>query len=735
MRLTLRTLLAYMDDLLEPEQAKEIGAKIHESSMASTLVNRIREVMRRRRLAAPEVSGPGSGIDPNAISEYLDNTLSPDQVADIERICLESDVNLAEVAACHQVLALVLGEPVDISPNSRERMYALGPALLEPEGRASGDVHQLQTETTSNMAAMETQEVATVGSPQEAKTAEPFGSAIPEYLQSGSSWKRTLPYAVVGIVAFIWVGLVMFDPELFPTDELASNSTGNGDAENLLTELDLSAPALQFEDQDNQSIPETEPVVVPVLETVVASVNPPASIDPPPPPDAPDTTTKPVPSETPAPKPPVTNPVPTVIADATKSKPATPESKKPVVNLQVIRPEKKAGLPQLAPEAQYASLNGIMLYRDNKKQKWFVAERQSEIKTGQFVASPEPYRSVIDIEQGRSRVTLVGGTAVKYVGPTEAALYGFEVQQGRIILEGSRLPDAENAVTVMSLSVGGELWRLELLSADTICGVEIIPGQPNQLEQSSEEIHYTGKLYVAAGSVRFADGKKRVRVINESEWIALSASDRDSDEAEGPAGRVLLTLPDWLDQEPKPLSSIHRRYATLFEKEFDDEQPVALSIPALIKDPRPRISELAVKCLTVTGSYEPLLQALATAEHREARMAAIDGLRNWLPREAGNGEKLKTQIGKFFPASDVETLYQLIWGFNEEDAHQGLISSQLVDWLEHGQVAVRELAFYHVHRLTDRTYDYRSSNSPSQRKSAVNRWRNHVSREGALIRR
>ena len=42
MRLTLRTLLAYLDDLLEPGQSREIGEKISESGYASTLVDRIR---------------------------------------------------------------------------------------------------------------------------------------------------------------------------------------------------------------------------------------------------------------------------------------------------------------------------------------------------------------------------------------------------------------------------------------------------------------------------------------------------------------------------------------------------------------------------------------------------------------------------------------------------------------------------------------------------------------------
>ena len=70
MRLTLRTLLAYLDDLLEPGQSREIGEKISESGYASALVDRIREVMRRRRLTAPDPKSPNSGLDTNSIEVF-----------------------------------------------------------------------------------------------------------------------------------------------------------------------------------------------------------------------------------------------------------------------------------------------------------------------------------------------------------------------------------------------------------------------------------------------------------------------------------------------------------------------------------------------------------------------------------------------------------------------------------------------------------------------------------------
>ena len=105
MRLTLRTLLAYLDDTLPPDQAKAIGQKVAESETAQDLIDRIKKVTRRRGLSTP-TADIGSAADPNTVADYLSDTLSSEQTALFEKSCLESDVTLAESAACHQILTL-----------------------------------------------------------------------------------------------------------------------------------------------------------------------------------------------------------------------------------------------------------------------------------------------------------------------------------------------------------------------------------------------------------------------------------------------------------------------------------------------------------------------------------------------------------------------------------------------------------------------------------------------------
>ena len=124
MRLTLRTLLAWRDRVLPEVEQDELNLKIELSPIARQLADRMSLVVGRKRLAAPRVIGKGLGGDANSVAEYLDNTLDPTKLEPLERILLESDIQLAEVTATHELLAAIVSDdeackPLDATGRSR----------------------------------------------------------------------------------------------------------------------------------------------------------------------------------------------------------------------------------------------------------------------------------------------------------------------------------------------------------------------------------------------------------------------------------------------------------------------------------------------------------------------------------------------------------------------------------------------------------------------------------------
>jgi hypothetical protein len=140
MRLTLRTLLAWLDTVLPPAEQQALGEKVAASPIAPQLIARIREVVERPMLAAPRPDGRGIADDANSVAEYLDNTLPADRLETLERICIESDVHLAEVAACHGLLAEIARDPQaarPLDPADRRRLLeSIRRQIQSPHGDA-----------------------------------------------------------------------------------------------------------------------------------------------------------------------------------------------------------------------------------------------------------------------------------------------------------------------------------------------------------------------------------------------------------------------------------------------------------------------------------------------------------------------------------------------------------------------------------------------------------------------
>jgi len=139
MRLTLRTLLAWIDGVLAAPQQEELGGKVRASSIAPKLVERIAEIVARPGLAAPRVDGRGLAEDANTCAEFLDNVLPAEQLEAFERVCIDSDIHLAETADCHALLAELARGPDTVKPLERRLRSRLLERVAEQMAQPAGD--------------------------------------------------------------------------------------------------------------------------------------------------------------------------------------------------------------------------------------------------------------------------------------------------------------------------------------------------------------------------------------------------------------------------------------------------------------------------------------------------------------------------------------------------------------------------------------------------------------------
>ena len=726
MRLTLRTLIAYLDDELQPDQAKEIGLKLTESSYATALVERIKEVMRRRRLSAPELFGKGAGLDPNLVAEYLDSELNPAEVVDVEKICLDSDMHLAEVAACHQILTLVLGDPVEVRAETRSRMYGLGPVATSDTVRAN-DFAGVSSGNDGRPIPM------IASSYSSTKDGSPDRN-LPDYLQPKTSGKRTAMLVLVVLIGVGWVSLLVNDQ----TVTIGSRPGNRSDGDSSRPEKTVAAAGEPSEEnplkKNEAATNRTGNPQLAQVESVAASkpgnariVTPKEITDSEPPPEAaptvePSATTKPL------------RPKPTNVA-------ANPP--RPIAAVNPADPD--APPVKLMPPLKITRVfrDGIALRFEPEVHDYLVLPRAVELNAEDHLACPEPFRADFLIGDDLCSVALIGGTSVISLGPDERASLGFDVQQGAVIFEAHGLrpvegdaaaPKPQQPPLPITLRFYGQPARLELASDNAVCGIEVHRREPTRFESELEPPGFTASLYVTQGTVRFTNSEGKTATIEGPGFLAItegvSANERKSE-----IGRASqLIIPDWLEPDSKRAAAKTKRtYNTAFEKEFDADQRLSLSLPAVVINPRPAISELAVKCLALTDSYGPLVKALSQEVHREARLAAITGLRQWLPLDPHNRQLLKAELAKHFLPSEADAVYRLLWGFDNADAKTPATSRTLVGWLDSDQVAIRELAFFHVQRLTGLKHEYSPINPPAQRRAAVDRWYNHLEKKGGAL--
>ncbi len=243
MRLTLRTLLAYRDGVLDPKDAAVLEAKIRDSSTAQQISKRIADEMQNRRLAPIPVDAREFGFEANMVSEFLDDTIPMETLPEMERKCLENNTLLSEIGSCHQILSRALSIPAPVSAGLRQRIRDLpnnptASIFTDSNGRirrfdvsgANSGAESIPVGVTSTKSVRKSN-VELRGSGIELN--DGLGRQVPEYLiGSDRGWIKTAVVAFSLLFALVFVGAIAVGPvdrvrDLLRKSEVAANANAS----------------------------------------------------------------------------------------------------------------------------------------------------------------------------------------------------------------------------------------------------------------------------------------------------------------------------------------------------------------------------------------------------------------------------------------------------------------------------------------------------------------------------
>ncbi|MEM9701798.1 MAG: hypothetical protein AAF907_05085, partial [Planctomycetota bacterium] len=176
---------------------------------------------------------------------------------------------------------------------------------------------------------------------------------------------------------------------------------------------------------------------------------------------------------------------------------------------------------------------------------------------------------------------------------------------------------------------------------------------------------------------------------------------------------------------------------TLQANQFSDAllpgQPLEVSLPPLVEDPREIPARQAVATLALAGRAGDLARALKRTPHPSVVLAAADGLRALLGRDAMMDAEVNDALETEFTPEARLFLGRLLDRLSDAEARDPEVAAIMIQALGSPELAIRTLAITELERLTGVTRNYRPLDSESQRESAVRRWVRETERTGAIL--
>jgi hypothetical protein len=390
---------------------------------------------------------------------------------------------------------------------------------------------------------------------------------------------------------------------------------------------------------------------------------------------------------------------------------------------------------------------GCLLERQATDKSWQLPGAPAQVFSRDLLLALPGQRAEIESANGAVHLILWGNLPqLSHSAVLESAVVlhdnpafdlDFTLERGRVKLVSTK----EKEPARIRVSVPDETWEITLTEKGDEAAVEYfgrwprgIPfsTKPKPQDQPTQDLLFLnlkGSAGLKAGLRQYT-----VRAPASFHWDSVSGDDRSP--------QRLDKKPDWTDPDPEQRAaasvlqdSLDRLHEGLHDKPLGDALEDLRAFADRDTDAgRAAVTRrLVVYSLGALDDLPRLVQCLTDAKHADVRDAAIDALRAWIGRGPGQDQEvynLLVKQDKYTP-TQAEVVMQLLHSPFQPDEPETY--QTLIDYLRHDNLAVRELARWHLYRLAPAGKDiaYDAAGPAADREKAYNKWKELVP-EGKL---
>jgi hypothetical protein len=390
-----------------------------------------------------------------------------------------------------------------------------------------------------------------------------------------------------------------------------------------------------------------------------------------------------------------------------------------------------------APVGTCISDTATILSRSGPQAPWQIVKQGDVLQSGAMLVGMSG--AVLDSKDSAIRLTFLGDldknspypileNAVILHADAHADL-AFTLDRGRVDLVNRK----ERGKTVARVSVRQSSWELEMPEPGTRVALETYSRWPRgtRFSKTSDPKNApTASLIVLVlkGEVHVRHGGFEHRMTAPPgpamfEWDSLSGADE--------APQHLDKLPAWAQREGEstPLAKERKAVLERFRQALINKG-VNGAVEEFLDSTNQMDRTLAVFVMGALDDLPRLGKALREAKHFDVWDNGVLALRHWIGRGPGQDQILYRGLVEERKLKPVhaEAVLQLLHSFGDEDLARPELYQTLIDNLDHDQLAIRGLAYWHLYRLVPagQALGYDPLASKDERDAAVEKWRKLV---------